>query len=80
MIRMLAHNSKTKRPMIIFGLTDINIQRMREGKPIHVNADDMGYPGDIVIFTGKDEDTMAKMIMENFEIGRFTDHRKKKRN
>jgi len=80
MIRMLGHNSKTKRPMIILGLSDINIVRMREGKPIHIHADDMGFAGEIVIFTGKTEDDMAKMILENFEVGRFTDHRGKKRN
>jgi len=80
MIRMLGHNTKTKRPMIILGLSDNNIKALRDGKPIHIHADDMGYPGEIIIFTGKTEDDMAKMILENFEVGRFDDHRKKKRN
>jgi len=80
MIRLAGHNSKTKRPMIIIGLSDINVAKMREGNPIHIHADDMGFAGEIIIFNGPTEDDMAKMIKDNFDVGKVIDHRGKKRN
>jgi hypothetical protein len=61
MIKMRGEGAKG-RPVIILGLSEANIDRLREGKPIHLHADDMGFVGEIVIFVGKDEATMARQM------------------
>jgi hypothetical protein len=61
MIRMSAETGAGRR-LIVLGLSEKNIEKLREGKPIHIHADDMGFAGEIMIFTGKDEATMTDMV------------------
>jgi hypothetical protein len=61
MIRMAATNTRGRK-IIVLGLSEKNIEKLREGKPIHIHADEMGFPGEIMIFTGKDEASMAEMV------------------
>jgi formylmethanofuran dehydrogenase subunit A len=51
------------RRVIFLGLEEGNVTRLREGKPIHLHADHLGFPGEIVIILGKD----AAALQEQFK-------------
>lgn len=44
---------------IILGLEEGNIERLRQGKPIHIHADELGFAGDIMIVYGKTQEDIA---------------------
>jgi hypothetical protein len=52
--------------LLVFGLSDLNIEKLKEGKPMHISrkSHGMAIPDkmDIVIFTGKDEAEMRKAL------------------
>ena len=66
MIRAAAQDRRTGRRVIILGLEEGNVDRLRAGKPIHIHADELGFKGEIVVILGKDADAlhaaMAPMI------------------
>lgn len=50
---------------IIFGLSDENLRRLKEGEPISFNLSELGLPPmNVVIFNGKDEQTMQTMFKD----------------
>lgn len=56
-----------------FGLSEVNIQKLKEGKPISINLGEMGFPGvSVMIFYGETEEQMQR-DMEPF-IGPDTDY------
>jgi hypothetical protein len=68
------------RPIIILGLSEMNVTKLREKMPIHINADELGFPGEIVIILGDTEDSLAKELHELIsERTRVADHRGEKR-
>jgi hypothetical protein len=73
-------SSNRGRAIIGIGISEGNVQRLKEGKPIHIHADDMGFAGEIVIFYGETEDLLAKQLRETMEIGEFRDQRDEKKN
>jgi hypothetical protein len=51
--------------MIIIGLSDENMKRLKEDQPIHFNLSELGLENrEVLIFAGKDEESMA----EHFRI------------
>lgn len=48
------------RTVIVLGLTEANVEQMRAGHPMHLHADELGFVGEIMLFLGKDEATLAK--------------------
>lgn len=48
--------------LYIFGLSDENIRRLREGSPIAFSLSEMGGSGDVVITWGKTEREIAKCL------------------
>jgi hypothetical protein len=49
--------------MIILGLSDENINRLKADQPIKFNLQELGLPDlDVLIFTAKDEQTMYQMM------------------
>lgn len=50
------------RRMILLGLEEGNVTRLREGKPIHIHADELGFAGEIVIILGKDADALRDAL------------------
>ena len=73
--------TKGDRTMILFGLSEGNLMRLREKKPIVINGEEMGLPGlDIIICWGKTEDALSKELAHL--IGpetRVRDHREDKK-
>jgi hypothetical protein len=61
---MLKASSQTKdgRPVMLFGLSAMNLKRLKEGKPIRINAAAEGLPfaGEILIFYGRTEHDMIE--------------------
>lgn len=51
------------RQLVVLGITDKNIEKMREGLPIHVLGEEVGVPGcTLYIITGKDEAALTKTL------------------
>lgn len=65
---MLKMGAKTKKgsDLIIIGLSHMNLDRLREGRPIHCTARDFGFDSDaeILIFSGETEQSMARDMAE----------------
>lgn len=62
MIKAVA-NGPNGRKVVLLGIADMNIERMREGKPIHIHGEEMGLGNlEIWIFTGADEGSLAKQL------------------
>lgn len=52
-----------KGKMIVLGLSDENINRLKQDQPIKFNLQELGLPDlDVFIFTAKDEQTMYEMM------------------
>jgi len=54
------------RPLIGFGLSHENINRMLAGNPVIVRAKDFGIPFDVIIMVGDTEDSMRKQLELEF--------------
>jgi translation initiation factor 2 alpha subunit (eIF-2alpha) len=49
--------------MIILGLSDKNIEKLKQDMPIKFNLKELGLPDyDVLIFTAKDEQAMYEMM------------------
>ncbi len=69
------------RLLIGFGLSEMNLRKLRQGLPIHVHADEMGFVGDVLIFYGKTEDDLTKQMIDGGFVDPDTvrDQRKEKK-
>jgi hypothetical protein len=77
MIKFQAHRGTTK--VIGFGLSDMNIQRLREGKPIYIKGEDWDVEFDVTIFWGRTEDDIAAELEKHGMVDKNTVIRKSKR-
>lgn len=52
--------------MMILGLSDENLKRLARDQPIKFNMAELGFPDiDVLIFNGKDEEAMKKMMFKS---------------
>ena len=60
------------RTAIGLGITDRNIEKLREGNPIHIFGEELGMPGfEILLMTGTDEQAITTELRESgleFEV------------
>jgi hypothetical protein len=72
MLKAKLSNSNT----LVFGLSDKNMELLKEGKPIMFNLREMGLAEDanIIIFNGRTEASMATELEET--LGKFEQHEK----
>jgi hypothetical protein len=61
MIKLYAQGRRGQ-DMYAFGLSEGNIQRMREGHPIHILGAEWDRPFDIMIFWGETEEKLQAMV------------------
>lgn len=54
------------RKFVLLGLSEMNLSRLREGKPIHVFGAELGIGQDIIIFWGPTEDALAADLSKHF--------------
>jgi hypothetical protein len=51
--------------VVVFGLSHVNLERLREGQPIHFPGEDVGIQNiEFIIFSGVDERTMQRELHE----------------
>ena len=62
-------------PMIFLGISALNVEKLKEGKPILVNLADLGLEGKIAIIYGETEDEIERDLQTQFTIGSKTDKR-----
>lgn len=55
---------RDKGPLIVFGLSKVNIQKLQEGKPMNIRLSDLGLEGEVYIFAGDTEQTMLAELEE----------------
>lgn len=59
----LAATTDRGRKLVVLGITEGNVMRLREGKPIHIHGEEVNLPGfEIWIALGKDEETLAEQF------------------
>ena len=56
--------SAAGRRFVLLGLSDINLDKLRQGKPIHVFGPEVGLDADLILFSGPTEDEMAKELVK----------------
>jgi hypothetical protein len=58
--------------IVLLGLSKENLERLKEGKPIHINGSELGIANDILIMYGETEAHIYKelqpMIGENTRV------------
>ncbi len=60
--------------LLILGLSNENIKRLKQNKPIHINLKEMGDHdiGEIYIFTGNTEESMMEDLSKHFNLNDTT--------
>lgn len=58
MIKASAKDPKTGKNVMILGLSEMNIEKLKNGYPIRFDSDNFGVPGKVFIFYGKTEQSM----------------------
>lgn len=67
MLKMVGpgHRGPRKIKLIVLGLSHLNLERLRQGQPIHFPGEDVTIPGvEFMIFSGATEATMARELEE----------------
>ena len=75
MIKFIAHDETTNLPIVGLGLSDGNLERLRQGKPIVIDLQKMNplFKGNIIIFWGPTEQAMADYLRDTGKIGPTTE-------
>jgi len=55
---------KDGRPLYLFGLSEMNLLKLREGLPMQIKLEPMGGSGEIVIMYGTDEGAIARDLAD----------------
>lgn len=54
------------RKFVLLGLSEMNVGKLREGKPVHIFGAELGIAHDIIIFWGPTEDALAADLSKHF--------------
>ncbi len=69
MIKFQATNPENGRKILGLGLSHGNLDRLKEGKPIHFNAEEMGLSDlrvhEVLIYVGETEESMRRDLAEH---------------
>jgi hypothetical protein len=49
---------------VLFGLSFMNVEKLKQGKPIKFDGRPFGFPGDVIIVYGETEQIIARDILE----------------
>lgn len=52
---------------ILLGLSDMNIEKLKEGKPIFKSKEEVGLPVNLIIVHGKTEDHILEQLSTHFD-------------
>jgi hypothetical protein len=48
---------------VLLGLSFMNVEKLKQGKPIKFDGRSFGFPGDVIIVYGETEEAIAKEIL-----------------
>jgi hypothetical protein len=69
MIKFQATNPENGRKILGLGLSHGNLERLKEGQPIHFNAEEMHLPemrfNEVLIYVGETEDSMRRDLADH---------------
>jgi hypothetical protein len=74
MLKAVAHSDNGE-TLVILGIVEGNVQKLKEGFPILVDMDELGFEGKVAIVYGETEDALFKQFSENMEIDQKVDFR-----
>ena len=55
MLKAMMQNNEGKN-ILLLGLSRENVVRLKEGKPIHINGDELGFENDVILVYGETEE------------------------
>jgi hypothetical protein len=80
MIKLAGTDPKSGRKVIVLGIEEKNVERLKQGHPMHITADELGFTGDIIIhYEATMEKLEARFRPYIGETTRVSDSRKDKR-
>lgn len=62
MIKLMGINPKNGRKMLSMGLSNGNIRKLKEGKPIVIFGPEVGIEVDLMIFWGETDEKLVEMV------------------
>lgn len=74
MLKAVAH-SDAGETLVILGLSEMNVQKLKEGHPIAVEMEELGFTGKLAIVYGETEDSLAEQFRAHMEIDQEVDFR-----
>lgn len=63
MIKALATSADGKRKILVLGISELNVENLKKGHPIHIHGEEIGIPVDVFICYGKDEDAIRRDLL-----------------
>ena len=69
MIRLFTERKKDAQPFVLLGLTDVNLEKLKAGKPIMVELDPFGVPATCAIVYGESEEKIYEELVEVGLVG-----------
>lgn len=54
--------SKEGKNILLLGLSEENVKRLKENKPIHINGSEIGLSNDVIIMYGETEEHLYKEL------------------
>ena len=58
----------TSKQHIILGITDLNMEKLKEGLPIKIDGKELGISKDIIILYGKNEFAIVNDLREKCDL------------
>lgn len=52
------------KPILIFGLSELNVQKLKENKPISFDLDVLGLEGTVIILYGETEESITQDLKD----------------
>ena len=62
-------------PIYIFGLSELNVQRLKEGKPVGIDLRELGDRGKVLILYGETEESIRDELLKIIDVDHVIDHK-----
>lgn len=62
MIKAVMANEDGTKKIVLLGLEEGNLRKLREGRPLHIFGKEMGIGHDIIVVYGKDAKALTDLI------------------
>lgn len=73
---MIKFKSNDNKLLIGLGLSEGNLKKLREGKPIYIMKEELGIDFDLLIFWGRTEKEMVKKLRDIGAVNEKTEIKK----